>query len=109
MASQLRHLEDAFSGDHWGGVARGVFRRPIQNHFEVVHRWILDQQFAEEAIELGFRERVGPFHFEWVLRRHDEERFGEFMGCSRDRDRMFLHRFEQSRLGFWGSSIDLVG
>ena len=69
----------------------------------------LHQQLEEEAVELGFGQRVGAFHFERVLRGQHEERRGQAVRFAGDGDRVLLHRFEQGGLGLGRGAVDFVG
>ncbi len=68
-----------------------------------------DFEFEEEAVDLGFWERVGAFEFDWVLGGEDEEGIGEVVAGAEDGDAAFLHGFEEGALGFGARSVDFVG
>ena len=68
-----------------------------------------DFEFEEEAVDLGFRERVGAFEFDGVLGGEDEEGVWEVVASAEDGDASFLHGFEESALGFGARSVDFVG
>ena len=53
-----------------------VLRRVRDDPVLFTMRRIADDDREHEAIELGFRQRVCTFLFEWVLRRQHEERVG---------------------------------
>ena len=76
---------------------------------ELVAGRVTDDQLEQEPVELRLGQRVGSFLFDRVLGRHHEERLLEHVDVAADRDRVFLHGFEQGRLGLGGGSIDLVG
>ena len=61
-----------------------------------------------EAVELGFRQRIGAFLFDGVLGRQDEERQVEGIGVTAGRDAVFLHGLQQRRLGLGRRPVDLV-
>ena len=63
----------------------------------------------EEAVELGFGQRVRALVLDRVLRRDDEERGLEQVRLALDRDLALLHRLEQRRLRLRGRAVDLVG
>jgi hypothetical protein len=65
-------------------------------------------QFQEESVKLRFRQRVGRFKFQWIQGRKNDERLFEFVGLPSNGDRLFLHRFEQSRLGLGSCAVDFV-
>ena len=68
-----------------------------------------NSQFEKKAIQLGFRQRIGAFHLEGILRRHHEKGLVENVRGVPDGDLLLLHGFEQGRLGFWRGAIDFVG
>jgi hypothetical protein len=68
-----------------------------------------DFEFEEEAVDLGFGERVGAFEFDWVLSGEDEEGIGEVVAGAEDGDAAFLHGFEEGALGFGAGAVDFVG
>ena len=78
-------------------------------HFDFLRRFeIADFDFEEETVQLRFGERIGAIHLDGVLGGDDEKRVGQPVGIALDADLAFLHRFEQSRLGFRGRAVDLV-
>ena len=70
---------------------------------------MLDDDVEHEAIELRFRQRIGAFELDRVLRREHVERLFELVGAALDRDAVFLHRFEQRRLRLRRRAVDFVG
>ena len=70
---------------------------------------IVDLQLQHEAIELRFRQRIGAFLLDGVLRRDHQERRFEQVGVVANGDLLFLHGFEESALHLGGSAVDLVG
>jgi len=69
---------------------------------------IVDFQFHEKTVQLRFRQRIGTFHFEWILRRQYKKRGIELMSCLSDGDAALFHRFEQCRLRFRRRTVDFV-
>lgn len=69
---------------------------------------VADAEAHEEAVHLGFGQRVGPFLFDGVLGRHDHEGFAEFVGAALDADLALLHGFEHGGLGLGRCAVDLV-
>ena len=69
----------------------------------------VEDEFEQEPVELGFRQRVGAFVFDGILCGRDEERFGQLPGASAHGHLMLFHRFEQSRLGLRRGAVDLIG
>ena len=70
---------------------------------------IVDHDVQHEAIELRFRQRIGAFLLDRILRRQHEQRPIELMAHAADRDLILLHRLEQRRLRLRRRAIDLVG
>ncbi len=62
----------------------------------------------QEAIELRFRQRIGAFLFDRVLRRQHMERPRYVVTVAGDGDVQFLHRLQQRRLGARAGAVDLI-
>ncbi len=60
---------------------------------------IIDVNFHQEAVELGFRQGIGAFLLKRVLGCQHVERFGQVVACAGDGDMLFLHGLQQRRLG----------
>ena len=54
----------------------------------------------QKPVELRLGQRIGAFHFDRVLGRHDEKRRFELVRGGAAGDGALLHRFEQGRLRF---------
>ena len=67
------------------------------------------QNLHQEAVELGFGQRIGAFHLDRVLGGHHQKRAVELMGRRAAGDGPLLHRFEQRRLRLGRGAVDLVG
>jgi hypothetical protein len=109
LAYELLVLEDLRAAQH---PVR--HRRPragsLGHHLHfVVLAQIGDDDVEHEAIELRFRQRVGPFELDRILRREHEERTLERIGSSRSGDVIFLHCLQQRRLSLRRRPVDLVG
>jgi len=108
-ADEFFHRDDLIGVDDgdggWGLGAGGA----VEDSEEVVELGGFDGNFEGEAIELGFGERVGAFHFDGVLGGEDEEGFGHFVGGFGDGDGLLGHGFEEGGLGFGGGAVDFVG
>jgi hypothetical protein len=74
----------------------------------VILRWVGDDQFEEEAVELRFGERIRAFEFDGVLSRKDHEREGHGKALSINRNVPLFHGFEERGLRFGGRAIHLV-
>ncbi|MNO74502.1 hypothetical protein D3C76_655040 [compost metagenome] len=62
----------------------------------------------QEAVELGFRQRVGAFLLDGVLRGHYQEQRRQFIGTAPDTDLALGHGFEQCRLNLGRGAVDFV-
>ena len=62
-----------------------------------------------EAVQLGFGQRVGAFLLDGVLGGQHEERAVQRVPLAGHRHGVFLHAFEQGRLGFGRRPVDFVG
>lgn len=70
---------------------------------------VADLDVHEEAVELGFRQRVGAFLLDRVLCRHHQEQLWQVVGAAADRNLALGHGFEQRRLHLGRGAVDLVG
>ena len=66
------------------------------------------RDLEHEAVFLRFRERIGTFVFNRVLRREDGEVRRQRIGVAVDRHNTFLHGLQQRRLRFGRSAIDFI-
>lgn len=82
--------------------------RRFENADFFIQSRVIDLDVEHEAVLLGFGEGVGPFLFDRVLGRDDEEGVGEVVSRLAVGDLTFLHRLEKSRLGFRRGSVDFV-
>jgi hypothetical protein len=73
-------------------------RHPPENLLLLLTRRVADVQLEHEAVHLRFRQRIGAFLLDRVLRGEDEERLLQLVGRSADGDLLLLHRFEQCGL-----------
>ena len=70
---------------------------------------IIDVDLHQEAVELRFRQRIGAFLLDRVLRREHMERARHVVAIAGDRHVVLLHRLQQRRLGARARAVDLVG
>ena len=111
-----RHApHQALEGDQVGAVDRALElrvedrRRGADDFVFLVFRRVLDHDVEHEPVELRFRQRIGAFELDRVLRREHVERLFELIGPALDRDPVLLHRLEQRRLRLRRGAVDLVG
>ena len=70
---------------------------------------IADVDLQQEAIELGFGQRIGAFLLERVLGGQHMERRRHVVPLAGNGDVMLLHGLQQRRLGLGAGAVDLVG
>src|SRR4029077_10438988 len=70
---------------------------------------VIQQDVEDELVELGFRQRIGSFELDGVLRGEHEERRTNLIVVAANRTRKLLHGFEQCRLRLRRSAVDFVG
>ena len=109
LAHQARHLHDGGSVEHRLGLGLLPGRGPLEDLHHVIGGGERNQRLEQEAVELGLRQRIGPFLFDRVLGRHHQKGPGQGMGLAAEGDPLLLHRLEQGRLGLRGGAVDLVG
>lgn len=63
----------------------------------------------QEAVELGFGQRVGAFLLDRVLRGHDQKQRRQVVGAAAHADLALGHGFEQRRLHLGRCTVDFVG
>jgi hypothetical protein len=75
----------------------------------LVKRRVADDDFQQEAVELGFGQRVRAFVFNRVFSCEHGEKRRERMQFAVNRHLSFFHRFEQCGLRFRRRAVDFVG
>ena len=70
---------------------------------------VADVDLHDEAVELGFRQRVGAFLLDGVLGGQHMEGPRQVVALARDGDMIFLHRLQQRGLGARAGAVDFVG
>src|SRR5436305_11394062 len=100
---------ELFSGSGLFGTIALYTDGCIDNAHQILCLREVDQDFEQEAIELGFWQGIGAFHFERVLCCQDEEWFGKWTCAITYANRALLHAFEQGRLCLWRGTVHLVG
>ena len=81
----------------------------IDDGAEVAARRIGHQDLHQEAVELGFRQRIGAFHLDGILRGHHQKRRFQKMRGGSAGDGVLLHGFKQGALRLGRGAIDFVG
>ena len=72
------------------GAGGGIEHASLGLQIGVTH---IDLQ--QEAVELGFRQGVGAFLLQRILRRQDMKRRGQGIALAGDGHRILLHRLQQ--------------
>lgn len=88
-------------------AARGAGHLAHQGLFLGFGR-VIDAQLEHEAVEFGFRQRIGAFLLDRVLRRQHHERLRHRQGASFQGDLALLHHFQEGGLGLGRRAVDLV-
>ena len=87
----LLELDDLVRGEYWLRLAHLVRRRTLGNFKFFLEAGVLHEDLEHETVLLGFRKRIGPFLFNWVLGRQNKEWIGELSPFSTDRHLPLLH------------------
>ena len=69
---------------------------------------ILDQNLEEKAVKLGFRQGISAFMLQRILRGVHDKGLRKRPRLSGHGDLLFLHGFQQGRLGLGGSAVNFV-
>ena len=109
LPRKLGKLADPLAVENRLGVGLGGLRRPVEDGLHFPGGRKRDDELEKEPVELGFRQRIGSFHLQRVLRSEHEKGPAQVMGLAGDRHRPFLHGLQQRRLGLGRCPVDLVG
>ena len=83
-------------------------QRLIENLHFLVRLGIRDFHLEHESVKLGFRQRIGAFLLNRVLRCHNQKQIVQLIGGIADGYLLFLHRFQQSGLDFRRRAVDFI-
>ena len=108
-ADELLQPQHFVRSEHAVGLGGELAGRPLDDLHLFIDRRVLHLQVEHEPVELGLRQRIGPFHFDRVLRGDDEERRLELVRLAADRDFAFLHGLQQGGLRLGRRAVDFVG
>ncbi len=107
-ADELLQVEDFLRAQHrLGSRILRTGRRQKDGAFLILFR-IGHVDLHQEAIELGFGQRIGAFLLDRVLGRQHVEGLGQIMALARHGDKALLHGLQQGGLGAWAGAVDLV-
>lgn len=70
---------------------------------------ITDIHLQQEAVELGFGQRIGALLFQRVLRCENVERLRQLIGLAGHGDVVFLHGLQQRGLRARAGAVDFIG
>src|SRR5215213_8821993 len=83
---------------------------PTRHYLALVRLvWVAQQDLQLEAIELGLGQWIRSLILDRVLGRENGKDRRQLVSIAVDRDLAFFHRFQQRRLRFRRSAVDLVG
>ena len=108
LADDILQVEEFLAGKDGLGFVADAGGGGFENGLLLLGQRVVDPDIEHEAVELGFRERVGAFLLDGVLCREHEERLGEFVGGVAGGDHFLLHGFEERGLGFRRGAVDFV-
>ncbi len=109
VADMLLQCQHRFALHHPRHVAAGAAGGLRQDVVLFLLGGIVDADVQQEAVQLGFRQRVGAGLLQRVLRGQHEERRGQCVGGAGVADGAFLHGFQQRGLGLGRRAVELVG
>ena len=108
-AHQLLEIQDLLRAGHGAGgghVGRGG---QVHHLHLLVGGEVVQDNVEQEAVELGFGQRVGALQLDGVLGGQHEKRRIEFVPGAAHGAGQFLHGFEQRALGLRRRAVDFVG
>ncbi len=88
---------------------RIVGRKGPQDFLLTLRVRIAHSQAHQEAIQLGFGQRIGSVVLDGVLRGDHHERLGQGTRVIVHRHLRFVHGFKQRALGFGSGAVDFIG
>ena len=74
----------------------------------VILAGIIQHMLEQEAVELGFGQRIGALLLDGIFRGHHHEAFAQCVRLAIQRDAALLHGFQQRRLGLGRGAVDFV-
>src|SRR5262245_28486340 len=108
LANQRLQLENLVAREDRRRFVDLQRRRAAGDLELLVEARVLHEHLEHEAVLLRLGERVGPFLFDRVLRRQDEEWIRKPVPHAADGDLTLLHGFEQRRLSLGRRAVDFV-
>src|SRR4051812_19436746 len=108
LAHELLPFHNLFSIHDPLGLNDYSLGRAFDDRIQFVATRIPDDELKEKSIELSFGQRIRPFLFDRVLRRHDKEWRIQLVYVASNADRSLLHCLEQGGLRLRRRAIDLI-
>ncbi len=108
-ADELLQVHDGAAREHFADFDLLVAAADRQNLLLFVRGGIAHLDVEHEPVELGFRQRIGAFLLDRVLRGDGEERIGQFVRLASHRHFALLHGLQQRGLRFRRGAVDFVG
>ena len=102
-------LQNRFAVHHLFERGLVAMNGALDDAVQILARRIGHQDLHQEAVELGFGQRIGAFHLDGILRGHHEERQFELMRGGAAGDGALLHGFEQRGLRLGRGAVDFIG
>ena len=94
---------------HGAGVRRGGGAAHHFQHLELfIAAGVIHNHLEEEAVQLGFRQLVGAFLLDGVLRGQHEEGIGQGIAALAQGHLALLHGFQQGALHLGRCAVDFV-
>ena len=108
-ADEIAHLGNPRAVYDRLGVRGVALGGALENLLQLPRARRPHRELEEETVDLGFRQGIGAFHFQRVLRGDQQKRRGEREGLGRQGNLLFLHRLQHGRLRLGRGAVDVVG
>ncbi len=84
-------MQDLFGPQGGRDLHGHIGRRSLDDLQFLLLARVFHERVEHEAVQLGFRERIGPFLFDGVLSGHHKKRLFQHVPFASHRHLMFLH------------------
>ena len=108
LANNLTGLDNLFSGCHGRNGGQCTSNVLTDNLLLLFNGRIANDDLQHKTVHLGFRQRIGTFLLDGVLRSHHQEGIGQFKGVGTNGDLFLLHGLEQGALYLCWCTVDFV-
>ena len=109
LAAHRAHFHDGVAVEHRTHLRLLPLNGALHDAVQFRARGIGHQDLHQEAVELGFGQRIGAFHLDGILGGHHQEGTFELVRGSAAGDGALLHGFEQRGLRLGRGAVDFVG